>query len=982
MQHMKGIWRTASLLLAFTALRGDALAPDETKIDRHLLDLLKVSSPGDLVEVTLRLERQAHIPGILESLESQSASRRETHAAVIRALREVAGRTQPPVLSALEQMQREGKIRSARPYWISNIIEVKCRVDAVIELSMIEGVGHFFLTPKPTPVGMVTEGALPAGAASAEPGPRVIGADSLWRLGITGVGRVVGHIDTGVDGSHPALSERWRGNFAPADECWLAPGTDFPFDSTGHGTATMGVLAGRDSDTGDTTGVAIDALWIAARWGFDQYSVSRTEALQWMADPDSDPETTDDVPDVVSNSWFYGSETICYQTDWDVIDNLEAAGVCAMFSAGNAGPSPQTVASPASRNTSETNGFAVGAVDTVKSIADFSSRGPSPCDGSTKKPEVSAPGVSARTARHWGGYTLASGTSISCPFAAGIVALIRQLDPEATVEEIKQAILVTALDRGAAGDDNAYGMGVVNAYQAAQHISPYRVQGTVSDAASGIPLGGAAVFARETGQSIETDIYGHYDLGALLEEVSLITRKFGYFPDTSEVLSLGGPPLVHDVELVPIARSGIEGTVIDTTTGEGVLAGLILHANGAPVDTAFTDPESGSFRFGNVPVSTPPLVTYTGILGRFLLPYPSMITYPDTIVVEEGATTFLRLAAAPARVLIADDDDGANYEMYIASSIDTAGWTSYLHDVVGEGETVVHILDEFPAGTILVWYTGRKEETLTPEEEDSLGAFLARGGKLLLTGQNIAEDLASHSSPFLAEKLHAGFGGNTDLEIVAGFGGDPVFHDLLLSTAGPNGASDQYSRDVLVPDGVSKAACFYAGAGGGRDTVVAGLLIDDPNTSGARIVFLGFGFEAVNRPSFSDSTFTTRSEAMERILAWLEGSVGVNGGEGEQEQFPRALGLSQNFPNPFNPATTIAFDIPQKGNTRYPVTLSIFDIRGRTVRILLDESLPAGRHRVVWNGRDGFGRPVSSGVYLYRLVVDTSRFTRKMLLLR
>lgn len=85
----------------------------------------------------------------------------------------------------------------------------------------------------------------------------------------------------------------------------------------------------------------------------------------------------------------------------------------------------------------------------------------------------------------------------------------------------------------------------------------------------------------------------------------------------------------------------------------------------------------------------------------------------------------------------------------------------------------------------------------------------------------------------------------------------------------------------------------------------------------------------------------------------------------------RSLMLEQNAPNPFNPLTTIRFDLPGGG----PVRLSVYDVAGRLIRTLVDTVLPAGNHQAVWDGRDGAGRGVGSGSYLARLeaggVVET-----------
>jgi hypothetical protein len=92
-----------------------------------------------------------------------------------------------------------------------------------------------------------------------------------------------------------------------------------------------------------------------------------------------------------------------------------------------------------------------------------------------------------------------------------------------------------------------------------------------------------------------------------------------------------------------------------------------------------------------------------------------------------------------------------------------------------------------------------------------------------------------------------------------------------------------------------------------------------------------------------------------------------------------ALYLHQNHPNPFNPSTTIAFELPQSRSG----TLRIFDARGHIVRTLLtDEVLPAGLNQAVWRGRDDAGLPVAAGVYYSQLVTEDGRETRPMMLLK
>ncbi|MCB0307700.1 MAG: T9SS type A sorting domain-containing protein, partial [Calditrichaeota bacterium] len=95
-------------------------------------------------------------------------------------------------------------------------------------------------------------------------------------------------------------------------------------------------------------------------------------------------------------------------------------------------------------------------------------------------------------------------------------------------------------------------------------------------------------------------------------------------------------------------------------------------------------------------------------------------------------------------------------------------------------------------------------------------------------------------------------------------------------------------------------------------------------------------------------------------------------------EIPPASSLAQNVPNPFNPSTTIRFALPRPGE----VQLHIYDVRGRLLRSLVDGPLDAGQHAVTWQGRDGAGERVASGVYFCRLVTEDQTFTRKMTLLK
>ncbi|NIM65344.1 MAG: T9SS type A sorting domain-containing protein [Candidatus Latescibacteria bacterium] len=98
----------------------------------------------------------------------------------------------------------------------------------------------------------------------------------------------------------------------------------------------------------------------------------------------------------------------------------------------------------------------------------------------------------------------------------------------------------------------------------------------------------------------------------------------------------------------------------------------------------------------------------------------------------------------------------------------------------------------------------------------------------------------------------------------------------------------------------------------------------------------------------------------------------------EKKKVPPTVLLEQNWPNPFKPVTTIAYEIPSATHAR----LAIFDVTGKMIRVLVDRPLPAGRFTATWDGTDSHGDLVASGVYFYRLDASSSTQTKKMVLLK
>lgn len=110
------------------------------------------------------------------------------------------------------------------------------------------------------------------------------------------------------------------------------------------------------------------------------------------------------------------------------------------------------------------------------------------------------------------------------------------------------------------------------------------------------------------------------------------------------------------------------------------------------------------------------------------------------------------------------------------------------------------------------------------------------------------------------------------------------------------------------------------------------------------------------------------------------GCIGFAGPHGFQPgpDIPSLQTLYQNYPNPFDPHTTIEFDLVEKG----PVSLKIYDVGGRLVRTLFQGERDSGTQKLTWDGKDDRGRVVASGTYFYRLETDRSRQTKRAILVR
>lgn len=285
-----------------------------------------------------------------------------------------------------------------------------------------------------------------------------IAADQVWQLhdragrSITGRGIRVGVVDTGIDWTHAAFGSCTNEMYDSGACVKVQPGKNFinslarPWDDHYHGTHVAATIGGSGTILGVAPDVTLYPVKVLNSAGSGSWS-GVIGGIDWAADPDDNP-ATDDKMDVINLSLGGGGNP-----DDPVslaIDNVVAAGVVAVISAGNSGPGSQTIGSPGCARQAIT----VGASSISDAIAGFSSRGPVVWSGGQlAKPDVVAPGVSicaARSANVSPSYECApgrislNGTSMAAPHVAGVAALLLQAYPSLTPAEVKQILMNSA----------------------------------------------------------------------------------------------------------------------------------------------------------------------------------------------------------------------------------------------------------------------------------------------------------------------------------------------------------------------------------------------------------------------------------------------------------------------------------------------------------------------------------------------------------
>lgn len=878
-----------------------------------------------------------------------------------------------PAEGAVSRFLNQHSSIPVRRLWITPAFAATIPASAIEPLSALDGIRLIIPDVDLELVAPVSMYPAPTLAAAVPGVLSLMNVPSVWRRGLTGKGRLVCSFDTGVEGSHPALAGKWRGTHASLRSTWFStikPDT-LPYDKAGHGTHTMGIMVG--STPIDSFGVAPEAEWITAGVIDQGKSLNLTIgdillAFQWALDPDGNPATTDDVPDVILNSWGIpkGIFPACDATFSTAIENVEAAGIVTVFAAGNEGPNPSTLRQPADNANSPLNSFAVGAVDSFLNVAAFSSRGPSYCDTSNKKPELVAPGVGIRSSTKGGAYVYMSGTSMAAPFVAGVVALLRQFNPDATVDEIKSALLLSARDIGVAGEDNASGHGFIDASRALDFMplppATVFVVAHKSFTANGVAMPGlpanlSLTLTNSTGTVSQIDgrlvplVAGTAAVG-----VSQSTFSFGQ----------GGTTAIASPEFT---------ITFDTQLPHGATVPFRLYlgsANGPVVDSLDLSLVSGMAPVGNIAtLATSRLTVGVSDFGQYGLASGSIYNAGGAGFHFQGGPNLL-------------------YEAGVVIGRNSLQLSSAIRDSAGQ----LRSADFVPIAPLT--------SSAGSNEDQYLNARFVDGRAEIPIPITISQETVVRNAPGASDILLVRYNLiNNSPEKLTGlrFG---FLSDFDLSDADTvgfeAGVNLVWQRGVDGPFiglvGLKNIGTFRSVANGATKTgftksQLFSLISTDgvgvgPN-SGSPDQMLLLASSAIDLFSGDSSEVAFAIVAAENLTELFmraseaqtifNSPTDVND---PADQLPSGFSLEQNYPNPFNPSTTISFALAKPAQ----VSLTIFNLLGQEVRTLIDGPIAAGSHSIQWDGHDSRGHQTASGVYLYRLTAGSSSKTRKMVLVR
>lgn len=694
--------------------------------------------------------------------------------------------------------------QGGRELWLDQSVYVKMTPVEARTLATLPIVDEIFLNFKvqiPRVKAQSTVSA-PAGVPSHL---QQVGAPAAWAAGFKGKGVRIGHLDSGIDASHPELKGKVL-SYAEFDGDGKQVQSQ-PHDTTEHGTHTAGLLVG------NTVGVAPDAKLISALVlpNNEGTFAEVIAGMQWVLDPDNNADTNDGANVVSMSLGLPGT----YQEFVQPVQNMLKAGVVPVFAIGNYGPSASSTGSPGNIP----DAIGVGAVDGNNQVASFSSRGPVAWTGAYSgvfvKPDIAAPGSVITSSFPGGGYGALSGSSQAAPIAAGAVAVLLSAKPGSSVDTVKNALYSSASNASAKNNDVGYGVISIPGALAKLGVSAGVTSPQPNQAAPAQTEQPAASQPAPSQPAVPAASQPNNQPPAAQPAASEPAQNPAAQPTQQQSST---KPTASAPAAQPSAPSGytlcaLEGGVCHDVANRDAAFGAAGHYIFAPNDA------SPTFN-----------CTVTEWGGQD--PAPGQAK--GCFVKNQAAT---QTPAAPAQtqptsgekpsILLVDDSRGGNL---IAALRDTVkglakAGGAFAWNTQTQGSPPASELKKYD---VVLWLTGEQyQNTIDAQEQQALTQYLQGGGRLIVSGQDVGYDIGSGN--FYRQTLRTQF--------VADASGNSRFvssgaldsGNYTLNAAGS--LPDQYYPDVIAPLSGSLVGATWGSAGANAGTIQAQSIKVDPVSS-------------------------------------------------------------------------------------------------------------------------------------------------------
>ncbi|MCD4817507.1 MAG: S8 family serine peptidase [Candidatus Cloacimonetes bacterium] len=860
---------------------------------------------------------------------------------------------QSEIIEFLNEFENQGLVKEIKSIWINNIITCYAKNIAIQELTKFQNIKSIDHDEYRKMIFTSKNSSIDNQDRDREITWNVtkVNGDDVWQLGFQGEGVVVAVLDTGVNYNHNDLNDHlWTDVSYPNHGYDFVNNDNNPMDDHGHGTHCAGTVAG-DGTSGSQTGVApeaqIMALKILASDG------SGTESGVWEA-----------IQFAIDNGANVLSMSIGWQHDWNpnrvawrnAMDGALTAGLVASVAAGNEGdyqsyyPIPDNVRTPGDcpppwlhPDQTLTGGISsvicVGATNSYDEVTGFSSRGPITWEDINPfndypyqpemgliRPDVCAPGANIKSLAHYSDTAYENGwdgTSMATPLNAGVIALMLSKNINLSPAEIDQILEETA-EHFTTNKNNNSGSGRIDALAAINAVS--------------IP--------ETPPEAVVSPIPENNSMGVSTSVTLAWQNGSGGFPDYYKVyLGTDNPPtnILNGIDITENSYNVTEYMDIITQYYWKIEAHNAYGSSESDVWTFTTsssiseDFETGDFSQYNWTFAgqedwiIAENTAYTGVYAAQsgdISGYQSSSLILNIDVAETGFLTFWKKVSSEL------DDDWLR--LYVDDEL-VSEWS-------GEIDWSQESIDLHIGHHEIKWKYKKYSNDVSGDDKVWIDAItfpiLGEFDPAQMDIDVSEIDVEANTTDVLESIFN-----------ISNTGGETLVYDLVIEYISE--ATEWLSLDVSSGE-------IYGGEFEEIQVALIPTELENGNYEANIIVTDNTENEIIIPVNFS-----VQLSSVDNTPVIIENSI-------------------SNYPNPFNPSTTISFSLTTESTEH--TELIIYNLKGQKIKKfeISPESIREkfGINKVIWNGKDENNNAMPSGIYLYKIISGKFTSTKKMILMK